>query len=107
MERREAPGCIARQDARERADATHPWRTLRGPPRAVPSRRARPGDVGVRRLPALYRDARGGTTFFLRLSRRCRLAEDLQRSWANQPICSWYVLSRSASTGVAARPKLL
>src|SRR6266849_4203703 len=48
---------------RRRVLARHPGEPCEGPPRALRGR-AHPNDVGVRRLPALHRDARGGTTFF-------------------------------------------
>ena len=51
MERREAPG-VSERPADRGAVRHAPWR-----------RRVHPNDVGVRRLPALHRDAFGGATF--------------------------------------------
>ena len=53
MERRDGAGCVARRDARERADAGHPWRAVAcGTPRRLRGA-SRPLAIGDARLSAL------------------------------------------------------
>ena len=53
-ERRDGAGCVARQDARKRADARHPWRAVRLARRDACEASRVPKRKGDARLSALY-----------------------------------------------------